>query len=224
MKEQITEIIQSKDLRDISMDILENVLDNEIGNDVLKEVPILKSIVAIKNVYSSYTDRIFIKKTMKTLLELRDISEDERAKLIIELTDEDGTGAEKILLAINHLENFEKCKIYGRLCKLRIIQKINIDDFFRLTKLIQDAYLNDLILITDFKKGERKEIHEGDYYTILSLGLIYQEPSEQMPITQNKHPYNEYEPEFKGGEIYFNYILSDLGETLLEVYHDLFPK
>jgi hypothetical protein len=224
MKEQITEIIQSKDLRDISMDILENVLDNEIGNDVLKEVPILKSIVAIKNVYSSYTDRIFIKKTMKTLLELRDISEDERAKLIIELTDEDGTGAEKILLAINHLENFEKCKIYGRLCKLRIIQKINIDDFFRLTKLIQDAYLNDLILITDFKKGERKEIHEGDYYTILSLGLIYQEPSEQMPITQNKHPYNEYEPEFKGGEIYFNYILSDLGETLLEVYHDLFLK
>ena len=128
MKEQIGEIIQSKNLRDISMDILEKVLDNEIGNDMLKEIPLLKSIVAIKNVYSSYTDRIFIKKTMKTLLELGDISEDERSKLIIELTDEDATGAEKILLAVDHLETFEKCKIYGRLCKLRITNKVSLDD------------------------------------------------------------------------------------------------
>lgn len=224
MKEQIREIIQSKDLRDISMDILENVLDNEIGNDVLKEIPILKSIVAIKNVYSSYTDRIFIKKIMKTLLELGDTSEDERAKLIVELNDEDVTGAEKILLAVDHLETFEKCKIYGRLCKLRITNKVSLDDFLKLTKLIQDAYIENLILVTDFKKGERKEIHEGDYYTILSLGLIYQEPSEQIPITQNKYRYDEYEPEFKGGDIKFNYLLSDLGETLLEVYHDLFPN
>jgi hypothetical protein len=224
MKEQFREIIQSKDLKEISMDILENVLDNNIANDVLKEIPVLKSIVAVKNLYSSYTDRIFIKKAIKAMLELGEISIEDREKFIIELNDADTTGAEKILLAINHLQDFEKCKIYGRLCKLRITQKINIDEFLRLTKLIQDAYINDLVLITDFKKGERKEIHEGDYYTILSLGLIYQEPSEQMPITQNKHPFNEYEPEFKGGEIYFNYILSDLGEILLEIYHDLFPK
>ena len=224
MKEQIGEIIQSKNLRDISMDILEKVLDNEIGNDMLKEIPLLKSIVAIKNVYSSYTDRIFIKKTMKTLLELGDISEDERSKLIIELTDEDATGAEKILLAVDHLETFEKCKIYGRLCKLRITNKVSLDDFLRLTKLIQDAYIENLILVTDFKKGERKEIHEGDYYAILSLGLIYQEPSEQKPITQNRYRYDEYDPEFKGGEIKFNYLLSDLGDILLEVYHDLFAN
>jgi len=224
MKEQIGEIIQSKNLRDISMDILEKVLDNEIGNDMLKEIPLLKSIVAIKNVYSSYTDRIFIKKTMKTLLELGDISEDERSKLIIELTDEDATGAEKILLAVDHLETFEKCKIYGRLCKLRITNKVSLDDFLRLTKLIQDAYIENLILVTDFKKGERKEIHEGDYYAILSLGLIYQEPSEQKPITQNRYRYDEYDPEFKGGEIKFNYLLSVLGDILLEVYHDLFAN
>ena len=47
MKEQIREIIQSKNLRDISMDILEKVLDNEIGNDMLKEIPLLKSIVGM---------------------------------------------------------------------------------------------------------------------------------------------------------------------------------
>jgi hypothetical protein len=157
MKEQFREIIQSKDLKEISMDILENVLDNNIANDVLKEIPVLKSIVAVKNLYSSYTDRIFIKKAIKAMLELGEISIEDREKFIIELNDTDTTGAEKILLAINHLQDFEKCKIYGRLCKLRITQKINIDEFLRLTKLIQDAYINDLVLITDFKKGKEKK-------------------------------------------------------------------
>ncbi len=223
MKDQFNEIIKSKDLKDISIDLVEKVLDNEITNEALKEVPILKSIIAVRNIYNSYTDRIFIKKAMKVLLELGETSSEERIQLTAELDDENENGAEKILLAIDRFETFEKCKIYGRLCKLKANGKIVKYDFLRLTKLIQDAYLDDLILVTDFMKGERKEIHEGDYYPILSLGLIYQEPSEQLPIVKN-HQYGEYDPEFTGGEIKFNYVLSDLGQTLLENYYDLFPE
>jgi hypothetical protein len=222
MKEQFNEIIKSKDLKDISIDLVEKVLDNEIGNDVLKEVPVLKSLIAARNIYNSYTDRIFLKKAMKVLLELGETNWKQRIELTSELDDENGNGAEKILLAIDRLETFEKCKVYGRLCKLKANGKIILEDFLRLTKLIQDAYLDDLILITYFKKSERKEIHEGDYYSVLSLGLIYQEPSEQMPIVKN-HQYDEYDPEFSGGEIKFNYVLSDLGQTLLKHYFDLFP-
>lgn len=224
MKEQFTEIIKSKDLRDITDDLVEKVLDNEITNDVVKEIPILKSLVAARNIYSSYTDRIFIKKAMHVLLELGDINWKERVELTSELDDEDETGAEKILMAIDRLETTKKAKVYGRLCRLKALNKIKFtEDFLRLTKLIQDAYLDDLILVTEFEKRERKEIHEGDYYPLISLGLLYQEPSEQEPI-QRLHQYNEYDPEFKGGEIKFNYLLSDLGETLLDNYYDLFPE
>lgn len=223
MKEQFTEIIKSKDLRDITVDLVEKVLDNEITNDVVKEIPVLKSLVAARNIYSSYTDRIFIKKAMHVLLELGDINWKERVELTSELDDEDETGAEKILMAIDRLETTKKTKVYGRLCRLKALNKIKFtEDFLRLTKLIQDAYLDDLILVTEFEKRERKEIHEGDYYPLISLGLLYQEPSEQEPI-QRLHQYNEYDPEFKGGEIKFNYLLSDLGETLLDHYYDLFP-
>lgn len=224
MKEQFNEIIKSKDLRDITVDLVEKVLDNEITNDVVKEIPVLKSLVAARNIYSSYTDRIFIKKAMHVLLELGDINWKERVELTSELDDEDETGAEKILMAIDRLETTKKAKVYGRLCRLKALNKIKFtEDFLRLTKLIQDAYLDDLILVTEFEKRERKEIHEGDYYPLISLGLLYQEPSEQEPI-QQLHQYNEYDPEFKGGEIKFNYLLSDLGETLLDHYYDLFPE
>ena len=222
MKEQFNEIIKSKDLKEITSDLVEKVLDNEITSDVLKEIPVLKSLVAVKNIYTSYTDRIFIKKAMNVLLELGETNWKERIELTAKLDDEHGDGAEKILMAIDRLETIEKCKVYGRLCKLKALNKIYTEDFLRLTKLIQDAYLDDLILVTDFKKGEKKEIWEGDYTPVIVLGLIFQEPSEQEPI-ERVEQYYEYEPEFKGGEIKFNYLLSDLGKTFLEHYFYLFP-
>lgn len=223
MKEQFNEIIKSKDLKDISIELVEKVLDNQLTNEALKDVPILKVLIAARNIYTSYTDRIFLKKAMRVLLEISETTLEEREELTLELDDENGEGAEKILLAINQLENFEKCKVYGRLCKLKAKGKILLGDFLRLTKLIQNAYLDDLILVTDFMKGERKEVHEGDYYSILSLGLIYQEPSEQLPIVKN-HQHDEFDPEFTGGDIKFNYVLSDFGQTLLDHYYDLFPE
>jgi hypothetical protein len=224
MKEQFNEIIKSKDLKDISIDLVEKALDNEISNELLKEIPILKSLIAARNIYTSYTDRIFIKKAMNVLLEMGETNWKERIELTAELNDENESGAEKILMAIDRLETTKKCKVYGRLCKLKALGKIKYkEDFLRLTKLIQDAYLDDLILVTSFKKGERKKIDEGDYYSIISLGLLYQEPSAQKPIERN-HQYNGYDLEFKGGEIEFNYILTDLGMTLLEYYYELFPE
>lgn len=224
MKEQFNEIIRSKDLKDISIGLVEKVLDNEISNDVLKEVPILKSLVAVRKIYTSYIDRIFIKKAMSVLLEIGDINWKERTDLAADLDDDDESGAEKILMAIDRLETIRKCKIYGRLCRLKALGKIKYsEDFLRLTKLIQDAYLDDLILVVDFEKGDDEKIHEGDYYPIISLGLLYMEPSEQKPIERN-YQYNQDDLEFKGGEIEFNYRLSHLGQTLLEHYYELFPE
>ena len=225
MKEQFSAIIKSKDLKDISLDLVEKVLDNEISNEILREIPILKSLVAARNIYTSYSDRIFIKKAMNVLMEIGDINWKERVELASDLDDEDESGAEKILMAIDRLETTKKCKVYGRLCRLKALGQLKYtEEFLRLTKLIQDSYLDDLILVTDFEKGKKKEIHEGDYYPIISLGLLYQEPSEQKPIQRNHEQYNEWEPEFKGGEIEFNYRLSDLGGTLLEHYYDLFSE
>ena len=222
MKEQFNEIITSKDLKDISLELVEKIFDNEITSEALKEFPILKSIVAVKNIYNSYTDRIFIKKAMNVLLELGETNWKERVELTSELNDENGTGSEKILMAIDRLDTIKKCKVYGRLCKLKALGKIHTEDFLRLTKLIQDSYLDDLILITDFEKEKKTEIYEGDYYPLISLGLIFQEPSEQDEIrTEQGHDYRDT---IKGGKIIFYYLLSDIGEILLDNYYELFPK
>ncbi|PJJ11148.1 hypothetical protein CLU83_4644 [Flavobacterium sp. 1] len=223
MKEQIKEIIESKDLKEISIDLVEKVLDNQLTDDLVKEIPILKTIVAIKNVYSSYTDRIFIKKAMNVLLEFGELNDDERDTLLNDLHDDNETAVEKILMAVDKLETIKKCKVFGRLCKLKAQGEFYAEEFLRLTNVIQSAYLDDLILVKSFGAYERKEIYEEEYYPLISLGLIYQERPEQTPIERN-HQYEEYDLEFRGGEIKLFYRLTDLGERVRLYYDELFPE
>jgi hypothetical protein len=225
MKEEIKDILESKDLKEITNDVVEKVLDNQITDEFLKEVPVVKSLIALKNMYSSISDKIFIKKAMKVLLELGDTTGKERAELLVNLNDEHESGSEKILMAIDKLETMKKCIVFGRLCKLKALNKIDINSFLRLTKILQDSYLDDLYDITYFTSQLPDKVTPGEnaFIQIIALGLIYQYQTEQKPIRQSDRLTGD-DPEYIGGEIEFYYLLSDTGEILLKYYYDLFPE
>ena len=223
MENQLKEIISSKGLQDISIDIVESILDNEITNEALKEIPIIKSLVAIRNVHNSFSDRIFIKKALTVLLELGNLDSEKRQKFLDDLDDKFTSGSEKILLAIEKLDTYEKCKIFGRLSLLRAENKIDVDDFLRLTKVIQDAYIEDLFLIKNLGDG-RNKITEEEYYPLISLGLIFQERSRPTPITKKKTSTFFDEETYEGGQIEFYYYLTLVGSKLLKHFDDLFPE
>lgn len=170
---------------------------------------------------------MFIKKAMNVLLELGDVNWDERIELTKELNDENSSGTEKILMAINQMETIKKCKVFGRLCKLKALNKIDTDGFSRLTKLIQDAYLNDLALVPYFNDMYGANVSEKEFFPLISLGLIFQEQSKPTPIRKAEIEYGEAPLDmdfYEGGEIEFSYTLSLLGELLLKHYNELFPK
>ncbi len=224
MKEQIDILVNSKELKEITSDFVEKVLDSQISDEILKEIPILKVLVGIKNIYTSYTDRIFIKKAMNVLLELGDVNWKERVELTRELDDEDSSGTEKILMAIDQLETIKKCKVFGKLCKLKAQNKIDADEFSRMTKLIQDSYLDDLELVPYFKEKKKEDVYEDEFFPLIALGLIYQEQSAPEPI-EKVEPCDYGDREYyKGGEIEFSYSLSYLGGLLLEHYSELFTE
>jgi len=228
MKKQIDSIVSSKELKQITYSMVEKALDNQITDDLLKEIPIMKTLVAVKNIYTTYTDKMFIKKAMNVLLELGDVNLKERLELTSELDDENSSGTEKILMAISHLETIEKCKVFGRLCKLKALNKINKEGFSRLTKLIQDAYLKDLTLVTFFKDKNKENFSAEEFFPLISLGLIFQKQSKPTPTKKMEFEYGEVPPEmgdsYEGGEIEFSFSLSTLGDLFLKHYNDLFPE
>lgn len=222
MKKQISSLLKSKDLKDISLEMVEMIIDNNISDTVLKEIPILKSIIALKNIYTSFTDKIYIRKAMNVLLEIGQLSPSDRISFFSSLEDENGNGIDKILLIIDKLDTFSKCTIFGKLCKLKSVQNIEVDTFLRLTKIIQDSYLDDLKLIQYFTSNDSANIIEEQYYPLINLGLIYRVTSKNNPILRNYKQMSEDDPEFLGGEIEVKYHLTHLGEYLLTNYDLLF--
>lgn len=223
MNEYFTVIAKSNDLRDITTDVVEAILDNSIKDEVLKAIPVTKALVALKNIYSSISDRLFIKKAMLVLLELGELDKEKRNNFIDELDNDFCKGSEKLLLSIEKLETYEKCKIFGKLCKLRALGKIEAGMFLQLTKVLQDAFLDNLYNVKWLDKVKKNEVWEGDYNNLIILDLAFREQSEQKPI-ERYHQYEEDDPEFTGGEIHFYVTLTKMGEILQDIYDELFDE
>jgi hypothetical protein len=57
--------IKSKVFCDISNELVEKVLDNELFNEVIRQTRIRKHFVAVRNIYASYSERILLIKFRK---------------------------------------------------------------------------------------------------------------------------------------------------------------
>lgn len=209
MKKEFKELIKSDDLKNVTIDLFESVIDNSIKDEILKEVPILKTLVAAKNIYTSISDHFFIKKAMFVLLELGEVDWKQRTELLRELEEDNLSGSEKILMEIDKLGSIEKCRIFGRLCKLRALNKIKKYDYFLITKLIQDAFIAELGKIKEFEEDKMKDIAPEDYYHLISLGVL-------VPVQISR---------MSGGtKLTALYRLSYIGKVLFKYYHEIIKE
>lgn len=228
LRETIQGLVQSDDIRDLSVDIIDNVISEDTGDALLSGIPVVRMMVAIRKTYNSIVDQIFLKKALVCLLEIQDISESDRKKFLKELEGRSSTGIENLLMAIEKLDSNEKASIFGRLCKLRASREITISQFKRLTKCIQDSILDELFLIREFEKWQGEEIDESEWLPILSNYLIYKGPLEQSPIKTipagDHEDYGEWDEHISGGQVTQPYFLTDTGKCLLKHFDFLFSS
>jgi len=220
MKNEITNLIKSKDLNELTIEMIESIIDNHTVDEMIKEVPIIKSIVVIKNLWTSFSDRIFIKKALRTLLELKDVNWKDRIDFITELKEKGVSGSEKLLMIIDKLDTIEKSEIFGKLCRLRALKKIKRFEFLTLSNLIQNAFLPYLRLHTyfyEYTSNDSITIKKIDPNPLLLMGIIEKKPYTHTELRDSKERDFEYRDEI----IKYKYIYSRLGLLLAEHSHYL---
>jgi hypothetical protein len=219
--EGFRELVTSPEIVALSTDTIQNVINEHTDIEVLREVPVIASLLGILNMYNSYVDRIFQEKAFTVLLELRETSDVQRQAFLKELQTRKSSGIESLLMSIERLENLEKAEVFGRLCMLRINRDIDIDEFKRLTKCLQDCFLDDLYLIEEFEKYDGQEIEESDWLPLLSLNLIQRSSLEQFHYRDYGSERHEPMDEMRWRQRYF---FTDIGGCLLNNFEKLLPK
>jgi hypothetical protein len=187
VKDKIDKIIKSDELKDLTFEITENLIDSNIKDEIISEIPIIKSIQAIRKIYNSISDQIFLKKILAVLFELKEINKTQRIEFISTLKDENSSGIEKLMIAIDNQDNLEKCRVFGRLCKLTIAKEINHFDLIRLNNILKNGNLFDFYFFKQIDREQRlyKVNYNDRYQSYANWGLLC--PSE---IIDNEQMYS----------------------------------
>lgn len=169
--------IQSNELGQLSSDISEAVIDSILKDGLLKELPIIGTVVGLFKFGVSFRERTYLRKIYKFLYQIKDISQNEREsfnKSILKNSKTTYDFFEKLLYLIDRLDDTDKAVIVGKLFNALIKEKIKTDDFLRLASIIDKVYIGDLRYLEfrygDDRKMTKEESHE--YFRSISESTI----------------------------------------------------
>jgi hypothetical protein len=156
-EQQFESLLTKSDLSEVAIDYAEIFIDRTLAEGILKEIPVIKTVLATMDFANSFGRYLFTKKIYQFLFELTSISEDKRAQKINEINESkqyQSKIGEIIFEQLEKVESDYKPKMLGRLFKAFIEEKISFSEYLRLASAIQFCFVLDLIEFKRYKIGQ----------------------------------------------------------------------
>ncbi len=174
---QFMKSISSGELKDISSDAGEALLDSALDDGTLKDLPLVGWVFKAASVYNKTQDYFFAKKLYKFLFALKDISTEEReafSKKLAEGEKEKEVG-EKVLFLLGQSDEVDKAEIQGNLFRAYMKDRIDLDGLHRAMIAVNKVYLGDLTHIRKCRGGDMVQgrIPPTAISSFLNAGIIH---------------------------------------------------
>jgi len=160
LENQLTEAIKDENIKNISAELLEIGIDEILDNEFLKSMPIVSTIRGFTKFGLNYKDRLFTKKIITFLFQLKDVPKNERQEFIFKLdsnSEYKSKVGEKLITIIDRADELIKVKIIGNLFKSAIQGKISIEDFNLLCSLLNNTFIGDLMSLKKIEFNTNSE-------------------------------------------------------------------
>ncbi|MGE5472679.1 MAG: hypothetical protein ACM3UU_00470 [Ignavibacteriales bacterium] len=171
--------------KDVAIDITEVGLDSLFNEGVAKEIPVIKSIVAVCKTGLNIKERFFTKKLIKFICEFKNESIDtikyNEFKYKMRDPKFQDKVTERIIIILDRLEELNRTNIISKLIKGFVESKISWDEFSMFSKYV-DFLTNDDIKLLNFlntnlvngyciNTSEHKEL-EGNANKLLQFNFV----------------------------------------------------
>lgn len=151
-KEKISDHLESAignhSLQDSTSALIEVALDSAMEDGVLREIPILGSLIGFGRAAISIRDRMFIKKLGHFLKEIESVPSEQRRSLIEEINaSEEATVkvGEKILYIIDRCQDHQSSRAVGVIFKAFLEKEINYNEFVSMSSAVDRLLYSDLL-------------------------------------------------------------------------------
>ena len=138
-------LLDSK-LSDVAEEVVENIIDNNLTDSIVKDIPIIGTLVGIIQTTQNVSNYLFLRKIATFITKIKDISPKTRRE-IIDKVDNSGRYREKVgitlLSIIDKCDSSEKAEYIAVLFNAFLKKEIPYECFMYGSYIIQRSYLDD---------------------------------------------------------------------------------
>lgn len=170
--------IKDTNLKEITVDISEILVDNLLDDGILKEIPIIGTILKLGKFTLNIKDHLFIKKIIYFISEIKDIEPKKRNELISQIDDSEAFRikvGEKLLFIIDKCEDHIESEYVAKFFKAFLNGKIYYSDFLRCASILQKIFIEDFEYFIAFNPPEKKYYvanNWAEYPSEIDMNLI----------------------------------------------------
>ena len=189
------------DSAQITPDWVELALDHVLDDGIIKDIPIVRSIVGVVKAATSIRDRALVKKIVGFLFSLNSVSPEIRKQFKEKLDADEkfrNKIGEKLLLVIDRLDDMDKPRLIASAFQAFMEEKIDFDIFQRLASAIDKTFYVDLMSpkLTRFPNGLSPQAK----LELANSGIIELESTPSINLSSRNNQYQ----------------ITDLGRALLK--------
>lgn len=185
-------------LKDVAVDVTELGIDSILDNDLLKSLPIAKTLIGIGKFAQNLHDRNLLKQTAIFINTFNNkiIAPEKLEKHIQKLNDNPNFGEEelgRVLILLNSTIDSIKSELLSKFYWAYIHEQLSWDEFCEYADIITRMFISDLPILIDIHKNkitETKQCKHHQVERLVSLGLLNASVSSIM--ADGKHSITHY--------------------------------
>lgn len=219
IQESFDKTLKHTNFQDIIIDISEITIDSLLKDGVLKDLPIVGTLIHFAQFGANIRDLLFLKKIISFMNPLKDISPAKRSRIINKIDNSKEYRVkvgEKLLYIIDTCSDYENSENVSHLFKAFFEKKITYDEFLRSSNVIERLTSYDLKW---FLKNTREYMSVEEVGSLISSGLFHLHYEQIDVSVEDQDDYkssDRYKTHINGGETAVT--ISRVGEIILEVF------
>ncbi len=141
---KLVESLEVKRLGERAADCAELGLDSILDDGIVKDIPILRTLVGLAKVGFNIRDRIYIKKIASFLSQIGNTTQEQREAFIEKYCGDTKRFEEAVFLILEQVDNINKSTLIGKIFKACILGMISYQDALSLSCIANKALWQDI--------------------------------------------------------------------------------
>ncbi len=161
---KLVKSIEAKELGALTADYAELGLDALLEDGILKDIPIVGTLVSFAKVGLNIRDRLYVKKLIGFLAKVAETTQEQRDEFVKNNCQDGKKFEETVFLILDNADRLEKARLIGKIFKACVLGHIRYADALKLSDMVNRSYWNDLVLLINDKKIDIDNVNQGLLY------------------------------------------------------------